>query len=129
MKQKQIAVRLSGTYRERRIFDDSFYLTAYVDLAHVLAKRGGILFLTKDDRFYEGGNTFSRGWKFDVERSEFCDWKEPFTADLIFNKDGAFNPGPGAHTLNRKEFDTFCNNKQEVSERFPRFSPVTCVIN
>jgi glutathione synthase/RimK-type ligase-like ATP-grasp enzyme len=120
---KTIAVRVSGALSEHQLLDDASYVESYEDLGRELERRGARLYLVKENTFYRGGNAFDRGWVFGDGRFHFT--QEPFEADLIFNKDSAFEPRDGARMINRKDFDIFCNNKWSVYSLFPSLFPQT----
>jgi glutathione synthase/RimK-type ligase-like ATP-grasp enzyme len=124
---KTIAIRSDGPYTEDHPLEDRYYMGAYLDLNEEIEKRGGTVYMTKDDKYYLGGNRFARGWK--LSGRTYTDIREPFEVDVIFRKDSGFVPTADAFVINTKEFDDMCTDKANVYRMFPNLCPLTFTVH
>lgn len=120
-----IAVHTDGILRRDTPPSKGAYLQAYKDLGEELAKRGAELFMTKEQKLYRGHGIFDAGWLYDDGQFVFHD--EPFTVDVIFNKDSGFE-ARDIDVINTKEFDVLCNDKAETLKIFADLFPPSVTV-
>jgi len=119
---KRIAVFFDAPGFDDYPFTDKDFKRAYVEFAASICDRGCECWIVRSQDSYQGGNAFSRGWKFD--RGHFNEHQDPFTADVIFNK-GHLDADAGANVVNRPDLEDFCTDKWKTYSAFPSLFPKT----
>ena len=106
-------------------FNGEEYKTAYYELGELIAKRGGALFIARDQKTFLGYNNFSHGWKFSDGEFRECG---AFEATMIYDK-GYFKTDGHSNVLNDRALDDVCTDKWKTTQLFPSISPRTFLVH
>jgi glutathione synthase/RimK-type ligase-like ATP-grasp enzyme len=103
-------------------FNKEYYRTAYAEMAAIIKKMGGNLYVVRGQESYLGGNRFSHYWEFDG--TFFSPVEKELDADVIYVK-AILKADNEAKYINPKELDDLCTDKWRCYEMFKKNSPVS----
>lgn len=121
---KTIAVFFTSPGDKSYPFNESYYVTAYRELAEKIAEKGARLVIVRAMESYKGNGVFSGYWVFG--NGEFTRINEDIKPDLVYNKGHfIFRDDDSLPIMNHRELDGICLDKRKTFAAFSEHCPLT----